>query len=200
MRAALRMVFEKRHVPADKLPALEAVLRDLVTIWQTPGLSEERIKVVHRSLRKAGVKETVRELYQLAGITERLIAAIEALHTPARDALARAGVIGHGPFLQVLREQAARTRIAAKEPIREVGLDRTQDMRPAFVAGLVARGYEEIWGGRAELPVGHGGAPGLEGLIAEVFATLRLRASAKAALRAALKAREQISGQKSIVK
>jgi hypothetical protein len=59
------------------------------------------------------------------------------------------------------------------------------------VAGVVVNTYEEIFGGKADLPARAGGCPGLEKICAEIFVILGIKAHPKAAIRAALQQREE---------
>jgi hypothetical protein len=188
MRAALVIAFEELGVTGDQ-SALHRLIDQLVTIGQAPGLSEERQEIVRRSLRWAGRAASAKELERLAEATEAQVARIEALHRPATSALAKAGArnVNDEFFLHAQRQLAAKAR-AAKALIEDVGLKRTPDLRPRMVAGLVASAYEKFLGRHADLP---NQSHGLEGLVQKVFKIMGLRATAKAALRAALQAREE---------
>jgi hypothetical protein len=183
MREAFTALFEKINLNRNQ-DALERFVDTLVMIGQTPGLPEKRQEVVRRSLRRAGRTQSIRELEELAAAAEKFVKAVEALHAPAMHALAWADVrnINNEPFLQADRGLAEKARAARAFLDETVGIERPQDLRPKVIAGLVVKAYGELYGGRPDLP---NQSPGLEKLLAEVFAILGIRASAKAALRAA---------------
>jgi hypothetical protein len=207
MRAALEAAFEKRgmlRMPQKYEKALgdprlwiDAKISTLLS-FAAPGLLlVERQKVVLRSLRRSAVKEAQRELDRVANAAEKYVVAIDALRYQATAALAKAGVlnINHEPFLQAVRAVAAKARTAKALIEAKGGLEHPRDLRSQSIAGTVAGAYEEIWGGNASLP---GQTPGLEKLIEEVFDILGIRTmagrrpNARAALRAALKQRENL--------
>jgi hypothetical protein len=129
------------------------------------------------------------ELEAIAGAIEALDHAVAMLHQPAIVALADQDIIVIGLRGLVARLAALAPEVRrAKDHIRPEpsSRGRPRNQRALITAAVVIDAYRRIFGGRAELPAGQGGMPGLLRLTTDVFGIVGIKAQPAAALAAAI--------------
>ncbi len=140
--------------------------------------------------RKVGRTRARLELDKLAEAAETVIRRVDTLHEPAILALADLGIM-RGHVISLARSIALSARAADVSGVSAVaGRGKPKNNRAIGLACTVIFDFERLMGQRADLPVDvAGGARGLELLVADIFEAVGIKASAKAAVRAALAAR-----------
>ena len=141
------------------------------------------------SFRASGRATARKELDGLAECAERLVQRIGGLHQPAIIALANRGVTRHRAELLLLAfARAFRSADVSGVPEKVKSAGRPPNHQQCLVAHLIINAYEELSGGREDIP---GKSQGLTTLIKEIFALTQLDGDPEAAKRAAAKQREE---------